>query len=98
MSARPAPVRTGGEYSSVDDVHVLAAIELSEDAAARGDYPFGAVLVDAAGDVVAAAGNTMVKPAARERSTASSSITVAAPRSPRRRLAYPELHAAKGRL
>jgi tRNA(Arg) A34 adenosine deaminase TadA len=60
MNSRASAPQTGGEYSPVDDGHVLAAIELSEEAAARGDYPFGAVLVDATGDVVAAAGNTMV--------------------------------------
>ena len=60
MSTRAAPRSTGSEYSPVDDAHVLAAIELSVEAAARGDYPFGAVLVDATGDVVASAGNTMV--------------------------------------
>ena len=38
----------------------------------------------------------MGRPAARERSTASSSIFVAGPRSPRRRFAYPALHAANG--
>jgi tRNA(Arg) A34 adenosine deaminase TadA len=60
VSTRAAPPATDSEYSPVDDEHVLAAIGLSEEAAARGDYPFGAVLVDAAGEVVTTAGNTMV--------------------------------------
>jgi tRNA(Arg) A34 adenosine deaminase TadA len=60
VSSRAASRPPSSEYSPGDDEHVLAAISLSEEAAARGDYPFGAVLVDAAGKVVASAGNTMV--------------------------------------
>jgi tRNA(Arg) A34 adenosine deaminase TadA len=60
MSSHAAPPATDRKYSPVDDEHVLNAIELSREAAARGDYPFGAVLVNAAGEVVATAGNSMV--------------------------------------
>jgi tRNA(Arg) A34 adenosine deaminase TadA len=41
-----------------DDRHLLAAIRLSEQAAARGNYPFGAVLTSSAGEAVLQAENT----------------------------------------
>jgi tRNA(Arg) A34 adenosine deaminase TadA len=47
-------------YSPEDDAHLLAAIQLSKKIAERGDLPFAALLVDAAGNVVLEAGNTMV--------------------------------------
>lgn len=63
----------GVSYTAEDDRHLLAAIRVSEEAAARGDYPFGALLVDAAGEVLVEAGNTMVT--ARD-STAHAEINV----------------------
>lgn len=38
--------------------HLRAAIDASREASARGDEPYGAVLVDASGNVIATAGNT----------------------------------------
>jgi tRNA(Arg) A34 adenosine deaminase TadA len=46
-------------YSSEDDRHLLASIELSEQAVAHGNYPFGALLVDEHGAVVLEAENTV---------------------------------------
>ena len=51
---------TGAKDSLDDDRHLLAAIRLSEQAAAHGNYPFGALLVSAGGEVVLAAENTVV--------------------------------------
>ncbi|MDX6597862.1 MAG: hypothetical protein QOE87_1749 [Gaiellales bacterium] len=46
-------------YSREDDRHLLASIELSEQAVAHGNYPFGALLVDEHGTVVLTAENTV---------------------------------------
>jgi tRNA(Arg) A34 adenosine deaminase TadA len=43
-----------------DGRHLLAAIELAARARARGNHPFGALLVDASGEVVLEAENTVV--------------------------------------
>lgn len=42
-----------------DDRHLLACIELAEQAGARGGFPFAALLVDAEGRVLASAENTV---------------------------------------
>jgi tRNA(Arg) A34 adenosine deaminase TadA len=47
-------------YTAEDDRHLLAAIELSGHAAVAGNFPFAALLVDAADDVVVEAENTML--------------------------------------
>ena len=47
-------------YTAEDDRHLLAAIALSERAAQAGNFPFAALLVDADGDVVVEAENTML--------------------------------------
>ena len=44
---------------SDDDRHLLACIELAEQAAGRGNFPFAALLVDAEGRVLAQAENTV---------------------------------------
>lgn len=56
MTLQPA---SETDYSSEDDRHLVASIRLSEDAASAGNYPFGALLVDAAGQVVVEAENTV---------------------------------------
>jgi len=43
-----------------DERHLLAAIELARRARENGNHPFGALLVDDAGDVVLEAENTVV--------------------------------------
>lgn len=43
-----------------DERHLLAAIELARRARSNGNHPFGALLVDAAGNVVLEAENTVV--------------------------------------
>jgi len=43
-----------------DERHALAAIELARQARARGNHPFGALLVDASGNVLLEADNTVV--------------------------------------
>jgi tRNA(Arg) A34 adenosine deaminase TadA len=46
------------DLDAADLAHLRAAIDVSRDASARGDEPYGAVLVDASGRQIAAAGNT----------------------------------------
>jgi tRNA(Arg) A34 adenosine deaminase TadA len=43
-----------------DDRHLLAAIELARRARENGNHPFGALLVDAAGEIVLEAENTVL--------------------------------------
>ena len=51
---------TPAEDSLDDDRHLLAAIRLSEQAVAHGNFPFGAVLVNGSGDLVLEAENTVL--------------------------------------
>ena len=51
---------TRAEDSLDDDRHLLAAIRLSEQAVAHGNYPFGALLVSASGEIVLEAENTVL--------------------------------------
>ena len=46
--------------SPVDETHLLAAIELARSARENGNHPFGALLVNARGDVVLEAENTVL--------------------------------------
>jgi tRNA(Arg) A34 adenosine deaminase TadA len=48
----------GSVLDAADVAHLRAAIDVSREASARGDEPYGAVLVDASGRQIAAAGNT----------------------------------------
>jgi tRNA(Arg) A34 adenosine deaminase TadA len=48
----------GDALDAADLEHLRAAIAVSREAAARGDEPYGAVLVDASGRQLLAAGNT----------------------------------------
>lgn len=48
----------GEALAAADLEHLRAAIAVSREAAARGDEPYGAVLVDASGRLLLAAGNT----------------------------------------
>ena len=50
-------MRMSGEISGVDKVHLRRCIELATQALENGDAPFGSVLVDAGGDVLAEAMN-----------------------------------------
>jgi len=55
-----APRASGMADSLDDDGHLLAAIRLSEQAAARGNFPFGAVLTSFADEIVLQAENTVL--------------------------------------
>jgi tRNA(Arg) A34 adenosine deaminase TadA len=50
----------GNTIDAADLAHLRAAIDLSREASRRGDEPYGAVLGDASGRRLAAAGNTQV--------------------------------------
>lgn len=49
----------GRSLPPADDRHLLASIELSRQAVAHGNFPFGALLVDEGGEVVLEAENTV---------------------------------------
>ena len=49
----------GRSFSVEDDRHLLASIELSQQAIAHGNFPFGALLADERGAVVLEAENTV---------------------------------------
>ena len=49
-----------GCVTSEDERHLLACIELAKQARDKGNHPFGAMLVDAQGEVVLEAENTVV--------------------------------------
>jgi len=54
------PDRAAAALNTDDDRHLLAAIELARRARENGNHPFGALLVDAGGEVVVEAENTVV--------------------------------------
>lgn len=58
---RRRPDRDGGALLTADDErHLLASLELARRAREHGNHPFGALLVDAGGNVVFEAENTVV--------------------------------------